>query len=235
MHTIIFCTAFPHCQSSLLTSHYEGQKFTVEENIQTYVIWGHQVFEMEPNVECELIFCISFVYYSITTHSGHNVLRNGVNGQLLCRPQDQRFTILIIFQTFVPGGTVRQFFYDAQSQLGHLACRIEHYVLFWMVSVLDIELKQEAAINTCCYQHILILKEVNILNKANFERQLSDQNEVFVENMDVEVSRDHKIQLQKSVTNVKQYLPNVSWNRPWQKLHEILSLQKTGNHIVIHQ
>ena len=64
-----------------------------------------------------------------------------------------------------------------------------------MMTVLNVELKHEAAIDTCRYEHVLVLKEVQVLHEPYLEGQLSYQDQVLVKDMDVKVCRYDKIEL----------------------------------------
>ena len=62
-----------------------------------------------------------------------------------------------------------------------------------MVSILDVKLEHEAAIHTSCDQHVFVFKEIGILNQTYLKRQLSDKDEMLIEDMNVEVCGNYKI------------------------------------------
>ena len=169
----------------------------MEEDVEADVIRWHQVFEIVPLCESELVRKILYSIYIIshTTNPCHDILWNSVNRQLLSRPEHKSLAFVVILEALAPSWAIRQLRNYTQSQFRHLSGGIEYYVLFRLMPVLDVQVEEEAPIDAGCDEFVLFLQKVHILNESYFQRQLSDQNQVLVEYVDFEVRRYDKVHL----------------------------------------
>jgi hypothetical protein len=76
-----------------------------------------------------------------------------------------------------------------------VAIWVKHHSLLRLVLAFDLQVVDETPVNAGCDYLALLLEEASVLNQSIFERQLIDQPQVLIEDKELEVSAESKVEL----------------------------------------
>ena len=83
--------------------------------------------------------------------------------------------------------------------------RIKKHSLFWLILASHVNLEHKTPINSSRDQSRLLLVKISEMDKPDLKRQPTNQNQMFIKNMKLEISRNSKIKLMSSWVNYRWY------------------------------